>query len=190
MTSETAQEQEVEADTAWVTTASGLKYIDHVVGQGEVAATGMTVEMHYTGWLWENEAKGEQFDSSVGRAPFQFPLGAGRVIKGWDEGFALLSKGAKAILKIPPELGYGSRDLGTIPANSTLIFEVELLDIIKPVPIIPYDTENKVIVTTDSGLKFILIEEGNGKNTASRGPLSPPGASPRKENTPGLVAHV
>ncbi len=105
---------------------SGLKYIDLQTGEGPVATAGQTVTVNYRGTL-EN---GEQFDSSYERSPFVFPLGAGRVIKGWDEGVAGMSVGGKRKLIIPPELGYGSRGAGNvIPANATLIFEVELLQI-------------------------------------------------------------
>jgi len=110
---------------------SELKINDLVVGDGEEATSGMTVEVNYTGWLWENEAKGEQFDSSVGRAPFQFPLGAGRVIKGWDEGVAGMKVGGKRDLIIPSDLAYGSQGVpGAIPPGATLMFEVELLRIV------------------------------------------------------------
>ena len=113
----------------WVTTNSGLKYLDHVVGDGEEAVNGMTVEMHYTGWLWENGKRSKKFDSSRdGNQPFSFSLGAGRVIKGWDEGILGMKVGGKRELIIPPELGYGARGAGgLIPPNATLNFEVEFL---------------------------------------------------------------
>ena len=108
------------------TTESGLKIEDLVVGSGEEATAGSTVTVNYTGTL----LNGDQFDSSIGRAPFSFPLGGGRVIKGWDEGVAGMKVGGKRLLTIPPELGYGSRGAGNvIPANATLIFEVELLKV-------------------------------------------------------------
>ena len=110
-----------------VTTPSGLKYVDQAVGTGEVAVAGKTVNVHYTGWL-EN---GKKFDSSVDRGqPFSFPLGAGRVIKGWDEGVQGMKVGGKRKLTIPSDLGYGSRGAGgVIPPNATLVFDVELLGI-------------------------------------------------------------
>ncbi len=110
-----------------VITASGLKYIDQVVGTGEAAVAGKTANVHYTGWL-EN---GTKFDSSVDRGqPFSFPLGAGRVIKGWDEGVQGMKVGGKRKLTIPSDLGYGSRGAGgVIPPNATLIFDVELLGV-------------------------------------------------------------
>ncbi len=113
-----------------ITTASGLKYLDTVVGTGDSPAKGQQCVMHYTGWLWVNEAKGSKFDSSVDRGqPFTFTLGVGQVIKGWDEGVSTMKKGGKRTLTIPPELGYGSRAMGNvIPANSTLVFDVELID--------------------------------------------------------------
>ncbi|TKJ42262.1 peptidylprolyl isomerase [candidate division LCP-89 bacterium B3_LCP] len=107
-------------------TASGLQYEDLVVGTGKVAEAGQTVLVHYTGWLLD----GTKFDSSVDRGDkFEFPLGAHRVIAGWDEGVAGMKEGGKRILIIPPELGYGSRDMGKIPPNSTLKFEVELFEV-------------------------------------------------------------
>ena len=108
---------------------SGLQYEDVKVGTGATPKTGQTCVMHYTGWLWENGAKGAKFDSSVDRGqPFEFPLGQGRVIKGWDEGVATMKVGGKRNLLIPPALGYGARGAGTvIPPNATLLFEVELL---------------------------------------------------------------
>ncbi|MDF0652677.1 MAG: FKBP-type peptidyl-prolyl cis-trans isomerase [Nitrospira sp.] len=110
-----------------VTTSSGLKYVDQVVGTGDVAVAGKTANVHYTGWL-EN---GKKFDSSVDRGqPFSFPLGAGRVIKGWDEGVQGMKVGGKRKLTIPSDLGYGSRGAGgVIPPNATLIFDVELLGV-------------------------------------------------------------
>ncbi len=110
-----------------VTTPSGLKYVDQVVGTGEMAVAGKTANVHYTGWL-EN---GKKFDSSVDRGqPFSFPLGAGRVIKGWDEGVQGMKVGGKRKLTIPSDLGYGSRGAGgVIPPNATLVFDVELLGV-------------------------------------------------------------
>jgi FKBP-type peptidyl-prolyl cis-trans isomerase FkpA len=105
----------------------GLKYTDDTVGTGTEAQAGKTVTVHYTGWLLD----GTKFDSSRDRnQPFLFPLGGGQVIKGWDEGVAGMKIGGKRTLIIPPELGYGARGAGgVIPPNSTLKFEVELLDV-------------------------------------------------------------
>jgi FKBP-type peptidyl-prolyl cis-trans isomerase len=106
--------------------ANGLQVEDVVVGDGAEAKAGDNVTVHYTGKLTD----GTQFDSSVGRAPFQFKLGAGMVIKGWDQGVAGMKVGGKRKLTIPPELGYGSRGFpGAIPPNSTLVFDVELLKV-------------------------------------------------------------
>lgn len=108
------------------TLAGGLKVEDLVVGTGAEAVNGATVTVHYIGTL----VSGKKFDSSLDRGqPFSFPLGAGRVIRGWDEGVQGMKVGGKRKLTIPPELGYGSADVGggLIPPNSTLIFEVELL---------------------------------------------------------------
>jgi len=109
------------------TTTSGLQYWNIVVGTGTTATAGKTVKVHYTGWLTD----GKKFDSSVDRGqPFEFPLGAGRVIKGWDEGVAGMKVGGKRQLRIPPELGYGARGAGgVIPPNATLIFDVEFIDV-------------------------------------------------------------
>ena len=112
------------------TTASGLQYWDIVVGTGAPAVAGKNVKVHYTGWL----TTGKKFDSSVDRGqPFVFPLGAGQVIKGWDQGVAGMKVGGKRQLRIPPELGYGAGGAGggLIPPNATLIFDVELLDVAK-----------------------------------------------------------
>jgi FKBP-type peptidyl-prolyl cis-trans isomerase len=117
-----------EKEKMWTKTDSGLQYRDVKEGTGEKAEKGQSAEVHYTGWLWVNDAKGKKFDSSKDRGePFEFPLGAGRVIKGWDEGVAGMKVGGKRELLIPPELGYGARGAGgVIPPNATLFFEVEL----------------------------------------------------------------
>jgi len=117
------------AETKMVTTASGLGIEDTVVGTGTEATPGKTVSVHYTGWLDANGQHGTKFDSSVDRGtPFQFPLGARRVIQGWDEGVAGMKVGGKRTLKIPAKLGYGSMGAGdAIPPNANLIFDVELL---------------------------------------------------------------
>ena len=109
------------------TTASGLAYWDIKVGTGATAVNGKPVRVHYTGWL----TNGNKFDSSVDRGePFVFNLGAGEVIRGWDEGVAGMKVGGKRQLKIPPALGYGARGAGgVIPPNATLIFDVELLGV-------------------------------------------------------------
>ncbi len=110
-----------------VTTPSGLKYTDAVVGSGAQPQAGQTAVVHYTGWLLD----GKKFDSSKDRGqPFSFPVGRGRVIKGWDEGVATMRVGGTRRLTIPPELGYGAQGAGgAIPPNATLTFEVELLDV-------------------------------------------------------------
>ncbi len=113
-----------------ITTPSGLQYLDTQEGSGDVAQAGQYVSVHYTGWLYENGEQGEKFDSSKDRNdPFAFPLGAGMVIKGWDEAFASMKKGEKRTLIIPHWLGYGDRGSPPkIPGKATLIFEVELID--------------------------------------------------------------
>ena len=120
-----ATEETMEEETT--TTASGLQIKVLVVGTGEAATAGKTAVVHYTGWLLD----GTKFDSSVDRGtPFEFALGAGRVIKGWDEGVATMNIGGKVELIIPPDLAYGASGAGgAIPANATLKFEVELLDL-------------------------------------------------------------
>jgi FKBP-type peptidyl-prolyl cis-trans isomerase FkpA len=113
-----------------ITTPSGLQYEDTAVGGGTEAKSGQHVHVHYTGWLYNNGVQGSKFDSSVDRNdPFAFSLGAGMVIKGWDEGVAGMKIGGKRTLIIPPQLGYGARGAGgVIPPNATLKFDVELLD--------------------------------------------------------------
>ena len=111
------------------TTPSGLQYWDIVVGSGATAIAGSTVRVHYSGFL----TTGQKFDSSRDRGePFSFPLGAGQVIKGWDEGVAGMKVGGQRQLRIPPQLGYGAAGAGgAIPPNATLIFDVELLEVSK-----------------------------------------------------------
>ena len=109
-------------------TDSGLKYEDITTGDGATAAAGQTVSVHYTGWLVD----GTKFDSSRDRNdPFRFPLGGGRVIRGWDEGVQGMQVGGTRKLTLPPHLGYGAAGAGgVIPPNATLVFEVELLEIL------------------------------------------------------------
>ena len=114
------------------TTASGLQYEDTTVGSGATAHAGAEVTVHYTGWLHDPGApdqRGRKFDSSKDRRdPFRFDLGAGMVIRGWDEGVQGMQVGGTRVLVIPPDLGYGARGAGgVIPPNATLVFEVELL---------------------------------------------------------------
>jgi FKBP-type peptidyl-prolyl cis-trans isomerase FkpA len=114
-----------------ITTPSGLQYEDTVTGSGATAARGAKVSVHYTGWLYTDGVKGNKFDSSKDRGqPFGFPLGAGHVIGGWDEGVQGMQVGGTRVLVIPPALGYGARGAGgVIPPNATLMFEVELLSV-------------------------------------------------------------
>jgi len=117
------------------------------------------VTVHYTGTLPD----GTKFDSSKDRnQPFSFKVGGQQVIAGWDEGLQLLQVGDKAILTIPSNLGYGERAMGKIPANSTLIFEIEVLDSKAPVVAVPFNIEGKEVLSTASGLKYVYIEKGSG----------------------------
>jgi FKBP-type peptidyl-prolyl cis-trans isomerase FkpA len=121
------QEVTVAVPAEEITTSSGLKYTDLKTGTGREANPGDTASVHYTGWLMD----GKKFDSSLDRKePFQFRVGAGQVIRGWDEGVTGMKIGGKRLLLIPPQLGYGARGAGgVIPPNATLKFEVELLDL-------------------------------------------------------------
>ncbi len=113
------------------TTASGLQYEDTTTGSGAEAVAGQHVSVHYTGWLYNDGVKGTKFDSSKDRGdPFSFALGAGQVIRGWDEGVQGMRVGGTRVLVIPAQLGYGARGAGgVIPPNATLMFEVELLGV-------------------------------------------------------------
>lgn len=113
------------------TTPSGLQFTDGNVGTGASPQKGQKCSMHYTGWLYKDGVKGAKFDSSVDRGqPFEFTLGVGQVIKGWDEGVASMKVGGKRTLIIPADLGYGARGAGgVIPPNATLMFDVELLGV-------------------------------------------------------------
>jgi peptidylprolyl isomerase len=142
-----------------ITTASGLKYKVTEIGSGRKVEIGDKVTVHYTGKL----TNGTKFDSSKDRnQPFSFKVGGGQVIRGWDEGLALLNIGDKATLTIPANLGYGSRDQGPIPANSTLIFDIEVLDASTPVKAVPFDVKGKDTLSTASGLKYIIVKKGDG----------------------------
>ncbi len=152
------EELKIPADTELVTTDSGLQYSILQEGQGgDHPRLQDVVKVHYTGWLTD----GTVFDSSVQRGtPAEFPLG--RVVAGWQEGIQLMTLGSRIKLTIPPELGYGSRGAGPIPANSTLIFEVELLEIRQgPPDYQPIDSTT--ITTTESGLKYQTLKGGAGE---------------------------
>jgi peptidylprolyl isomerase len=157
------KETKVTADT--ITTASGLKYIIREKGRGVQPEKGAQVKVHYTGKLTNDTI----FDSSYNRnQPFSFKIGQGQVIKGWDEGVSLLHQGDKATLIIPAELGYGSRSTGNIPPNSTLIFDIELLEVKNPTKIEAFDTKGKDTLTTASGLKYIVVKQGHPKNPLAK----------------------
>ena len=142
-----------------IATASGLKYIIWKKGDGEKAESGDKVSVHYAGRLLD----GSSFDNSYDRGqPFSFPLGGGRVIKGWDEGIAFLNVGDSATLIIPANLGYGSVERPTIPANSTLIFDVQLMDVKKVVKPEPFKTQGLDTISTGTGLRYIRLNKTDG----------------------------
>ena len=143
-----------------IITPSGLKYIDKVIGTGKSPRTGDKVKVHYTGTLED----GTKFDSSRDRnQPFEFPLGVGRVIKGWDEGVATMLVGGKRKLIIPSALGYGEKGAGTvIPPGATLHFDVELIEVVEKFVDTDFSLPGKEEVTK-SGLRMIIHKEGNGE---------------------------
>jgi peptidylprolyl isomerase len=145
-----------------ITTESGLQYEITLNGNGASPQVGDKVTVHYSGFL--SDSAKTKFDSSIDRGePFSFKLGKGQVIPGWDEGIALLKVGDKAILTIPSELAYGANGAGgVIPPNADLIFEVELLSFETPEPIVAFNVADKDTLTTESGLKYIIVEEGEG----------------------------
>lgn len=133
-----------------------LEYIEIEAGTGPMPQPGDFVSVHYTGTLED----GTQFDSSEGGDPITFPIGQGRVIPGWDQGIAMMNEGGKAQLIIPPELGYGPSGNATIPPNSTLIFDVELVSVTAPPS--PTEVSEDEYTETESGLRIFILEEGNG----------------------------
>jgi peptidylprolyl isomerase len=145
-----------------ITTESGLTYQILEKGKGEIAKPGDKVRVHYTGKLEDQTV----FDSSYDRGqPFEFTLGEGRVIKGWDEGIGYLNKGAKATFTIPPDLGYGDREMGSIPANSTLIFEVELIEIVETSK--PWSVEGIEPEVSATGVSTYLIQKKRRRRFAT-----------------------
>lgn len=152
------------SDADLITTDSGLQYVILEEGSGDTPLVGDTVFVDYTGWLTD----GSMFDSSITRGqPFSFPLGAGRVIRGWDEGIALLNPGSRAVLVIPAELAYGAVDRPGIPANSTLVFEVELQTVEGAQR--PRTLADSEYQETDSGVQYADLEAGTGDTTAQVG---------------------
>ena len=144
-------------------TASGLEYTITEKGNGKKTQKGDKISVHYTGKLTNDTV----FDSSLKRGvPFTFRVGEGSVIQGWDEAFLLLNEGDKATIKIKPELGYGAQAQGSIPANSTLIFDVELLKIVQEA-IKPFVIAAKDTITTASGLKYAIVKANKGGETTT-----------------------
>lgn len=148
-----------------IKTASGLQIVHIQTGNGRKPKTGDKVIVHYTGRLLQG---GKVFDSSIDRGePISFSLGQGEVIQGWDEGLSLMGVGDKCILIIPPSLGYGANAMGPIPANSTLVFDVELVDAKEQFKPAQYECGGKDTITTSTGLKYIVVEKGNGPQPAA-----------------------
>jgi len=149
-----------------ITTPSGLQYEILQKGNGKMPVKGGKVSVHYTGKLTNDTV----FDSSIKRGqPISFKLGVGQVIKGWDEGIALLHVGDKARFTIPANLGYGERAVGSIPANSTLIFDVELVDAQDPFVSTPFAVNGLDTLTTASGLKYIMVKKNPEGTQAKSG---------------------
>lgn len=150
-----------------VTTASGLKVQVTQKTKGAMPKAGDKVTVHYTGKLTNDSV----FDSSVKRGqPFSFKLGAGQVIRGWDEGIAMLHKGEKATLTIPSALGYGERGYPPIiPQNATLVFDVELIDFVESIAPKPYDVKGKDTLKTASGLQYIMVQKNASGVQAAAG---------------------
>ncbi|NTU82770.1 MAG: FKBP-type peptidyl-prolyl cis-trans isomerase [Chloroflexales bacterium] len=153
-----------------VTTPSGLQFIELVPGAGDKPKPGDVVDVHYRGTLDD----GTQFDSSYSRGdPIQFVLGVGAVIPGWDEGIAMMRKGGKAKLIVPPNLAYGARGAGgVIPPNATLTFEVELVEIRPGAPAAPTQLEESQYTTTPSGLKYADLQVGTGAEATAGKPVA------------------
>jgi peptidylprolyl isomerase len=154
------------------TTASGLQYEDTVPGTGATAEAGQQVTVHYTGWLFDAAKegnRGSKFDSSKDRGqPFDFALGGGQVIRGWDEGVQGMKVGGTRVLVIPAELGYGARGAGgVIPPNATLVFEVELVSVPEPMPAL-VNAQGAALTQTASGLQYEDTVAGVGA-AAARG---------------------
>lgn len=144
----------------FTTSPSGLQYKITRKGTGVQPIAGDKVEVHYTGKLTNDTV----FDSSYPRGQaLPFFLGKGQVIKGWEEGIAMLHEGGKATFIIPPALGYGPRAMGKIPANSTLVFDVELVKVTPKIAPVPFDTKGKDTISAPSGLKYIIIRDGTGR---------------------------
>lgn len=142
-----------------VITASGLQYTEVVAGGGPQPRPGQVVVVHYTGTLQD----GTVFDTSEGRDPIRFVLGAGQVLAGWDEGIALMNQGGQAILVIPPDLAYGEAGRGDmIPPHATLIFDVELVEIVDAAPDAPTPIDASAYITTPQGLQYADIVVGDG----------------------------
>lgn len=149
------------------TTDSGLQVAIVEEGDGDPAESGKIVRVHYTGKLGD----GTTFDSSQGGEPIRFTLGSGSVIPGWDEGIAMLNEGDRALLVIPPELGYGAAGTGGIPPNATLYFEVELVEVLEGGPAEPVAVDEGDYETTDSGLQVYVVEGGEGETPEEGQPV-------------------
>lgn len=144
---------------SFITTESGLKYFIFEEGKGENAKEGDILYIHYIGRLEDSTVFENTYEKNY---PLIFTLGMGQVIKGWEEGFQLLGEGDKALMVVPPELGYGENPNYNIPPNATLTFMIEVIHVIKGQTILPYKTENKDTITTGTGLKYVVIDQGFG----------------------------